>query len=262
MNALRRASFNPRLRAFIRGLGLSALSQQVYFWMFHRGDSVTLHSGGVTAKFVSENYGDLRSMEGWTLEAPLEKLIGLVRPDDVVWDIGANRGVYSVLLAHKAKRVIAFEPEDISANLLVRNTMLNELSNVDLHRVALGASASTETLYLGFGVAAIDTGHIEEERKRSGRQQIQIVRGDDYLKEKGLPAPTVLKIDVEGYEGEVLSGLEHVLPGCRVLLCEIHPRVLPAGTTVETVLDRIKSAGFRNIELDRHNTEMHALAER
>ena len=56
--------------------------------------------------------------------------------------------------------------------------------------------------------------------------------------------PTVVKIDVEGYESAVLDGFGVLLSDVRVLLCEVHPRRLLPDETPKRILRRITDAGL------------------
>jgi hypothetical protein len=71
--------------------------------------------------------------------------------------------------------------------------------------------------------------------------------GDDVLRVSSTPA--AIKVDVEGHEFAVLSGLKLTLsdPACRVLCVEIHPSFLPEGITSESILSLIAGFGFSTV---------------
>lgn len=261
-DTIRKVSFNPHVRALVRGLGLTGQAQKLYFRFMQEGATASYEVAGINATFFSSGYLDRRSLDSWIREPALARLIELVEPDDVVLDVGANRGVYSILLASKARRVIAVEPEAASSSQLLRNKQMNGLNNLDVYQRAFGNREGTETLYLGLGVAAIDTGHLGRDWKQSETQSVELVRGDDFLRDNGLPQPTIIKIDVEGYEDAVLAGLEQTLKHCRVVLCEIHPDMLPSGVTPDKVIDRLRNAGLESITQEPCKTEIHAMALR
>jgi len=72
-----------------------------------------------------------------------------------------------------------------------------------------------------------------------------------------LPVPKAVKIDVEGFEYNVIRGLKQTLghPACKTLCCEIHPYCLPDGITPQVIIDEVKSLGFGRI------TSVHRVGE-
>ena len=259
---VRRLSYSPQVRRLIRAFGLQKKAQGLYYRFARRGDSVEISAGGVAGRFFSANARDLRIVESCAQERALARLLSEVRPEDVVYDIGAHHGLYSVLLAQKVKRVIAFEPEQECHARLERNIQINGLSNITSYCKAVGDRDTEETLYLGSGVGAIDSGKLGSDWTTGVRQTINVVRGDTFRQSQNLPAPTIVKIDVEGYEGAVLEGLRDSLsrPECRLVCCEIHPALLPHGVTKEALVATLRSFGFSDVRLFPHNTEFHAFA--
>jgi FkbM family methyltransferase len=261
---LRRLSYSPRVRRLIRAFGLQKKAQGLYYRFARKGDSIEIAACGVAGRFFSANARDLRIVEACAQERALAQLLSEVRPEDVVYDIGAHHGLYSVLLAQRVKRVIAFEPEQECHARLERNIQINCLSNITSYCKAVGDRDTEETLYLGNGVGAIDGGQLGTDWTTGDRQTINVVRGDTFRQSQNLPAPTVVKIDVEGYEGAVLEGLRDSLslPECRLVCCEIHPALLPREVTKETLVDTLKSFGFSGVRLFPHKTEFHAFAHK
>jgi FkbM family methyltransferase len=246
----------------IRALGLQAKAQGLYYRFAQKGDSVQISAGGVAGRFFSAKPRDLRILESCAQEPALARLLAGVRPEDVVYDIGAHHGLYAVLLAQKVRRVIAFEPEQECHARLQRNIQINGLSNITAYCQAVGDRDAQEILYLGQGVGAINSGHLGPDFTTGPRQAINVARGDSFRQSQNLPAPTVLKIDVEGYEGAVLEGFRQSLslPECRLICCEIHPQLLPDSVTRETLVETLKSFGFSDVQLFPHKTEFHAFA--
>lgn len=259
---VRRLSYSSPVRRLIRAFGLQTKAQGLYYRFARRGDSVQISAGGVTGRFLSATARDLRIVESCAQEAALGRLLGEVRPQDVVYDIGAHHGLYSVLLAQKVKRVIAFEPEQECHARLQKNIEINGLPNITSFCSAIGDRDAEETLYLGDGVGVINSGRLGPHFTSGARETISVVRGDTFRQSQNLPAPTVMKIDVEGYEGLVLEGFRQSLslPECRLVCCEIHPLLLPQPTTKETVVDTLRSLGFSEVQLFPHATEFHAFA--
>jgi FkbM family methyltransferase len=158
---------------------------------------------------------------------PMEALQHLVREGDVVWDIGANIGLYArfLLRSTPAARVVSFEPmpdnlRDLRANLDRRRI------GADADRVQVVEAAVSDAdgdadfqvddvMSASARLDAVDTG-----RAAAGRAQIGLpplttcvrtARIDTMVEQGALPRPDVLKIDVEGAELLVLAGGEDVL---------------------------------------------------
>ena len=259
---VRRFSYSPNVRRVIRALGLQQKAQNLYYRFAQKGDSVHISAGGVTGQFFSANARDLRIVESCAQERALSRLLFETCPEDVVYDIGAHHGLYAVLLAQKVSRVVAFEPEQECFARLEQNIRINDLPNISIYCQALGDREDQEVLYLGDGVGAINSGQLGQDWTAGATQTISVVRGDMFRQMQNLPAPTVLKIDVEGYEGFVLEGFKQTLslPECRLICCEIHPALLPRPMTKESVVQILKDAGFSDVQLFPHKTEFHAFA--
>lgn len=139
----------------------------------------------------------------------------LLEPGDFVVDCGANMGFTTVFFAHfvgPSGRVVAFEPLPSNAEDIRQNVALNDLNNVDIRQAAVG-SANTEAT-----IALTPNGVLTSDR--SWRLiTVPVVRLDDAVKEG---TPTFLKVDVEGFELEVLKGAQRVLSFTPKLDIEIH----------------------------------------
>lgn len=152
-----------------------------------------------------------------TLLGDLARGIRMERPGGVVaWDIGANLGHHSLFLASVADRVISFEPIPFNADLLWEKVTVNEIGTVDLHRLALGEVEGELPLHHPDMANAPNGGtasfYADYDRGNNVRQTVvRIVVGDDYRREQDLPAPDLIKIDVEGFERPALAGLAGTL---------------------------------------------------
>ncbi|MFH1671324.1 MAG: FkbM family methyltransferase [Candidatus Portnoybacteria bacterium] len=144
-----------------------------------------------------------------------------IKKGDVVVDLGANIGYFTLLaakLAGKEGKVYSFEPEPRNYNYLLKNIGLNGYKNILAMQKAVSDRNGTTKLY----VCPYDTGHhtINQqegiEDYRHGRQgevtaiDIETVALDDFLKDKE-NSVNVMKIDVEGAEMLALSGMDRIL---------------------------------------------------
>lgn len=133
-----------------------------------------------------------------------------VKPGDVVLDIGANVGFYTLLsseLVGSGGKVVAFEPVPRNLKFLHEHIKVNALGNVEVIEAAVGEAPGEITFDDTSGSA---TGKIST----SGRLKVPLVSVDDLLAKGRIRRPTVLKIDVEGAEAMVLRGARGALgPG-------------------------------------------------
>lgn len=170
-----------------------------------------------------------------------------LRDDDVFWDIGANVGLYALYAAKRrgACRVYAFEPAATNYARLSHNIVLNQLTNVVPSSIAVAGRSGLDLLHVydvDAGAALNSCG--EPALHRSGdrvvlRELVCAATLDDLVHVHGLPQPTLIKIDVDGLEPQILAGGRRVLaaPKLRALLVEL---VEPASAEVAGLL----SAGF------------------
>lgn len=157
--------------------------------------------------------------------AQIEKFLSELRGNDVVWDVGAHMGMYSIFAAIRLKRgggeVVSFEPEPSARQLLRRNCSINNLRNVQILPYGLGEEETHAILRR----PEVSGGATVDSQRTLGYeldpQRIDIRRGDR-LVEQGIAAPDVVKMDVEGAEFAALRGMSGLLSRCRVLLVEVH----------------------------------------
>lgn len=175
----------------------------------------------------------------------LADLLSEISSDDTFYDVGANVGMYTCFVGQyiDSNHVFAFEPHPKNANRLNQNLTLNDIS-AKIKRHALSNKTGTAQLQVkesgetGVGSHSLST----DETVRN--INIETVRGDEIARKE--QSPTVLKIDVEGAEMDVLYGLEESISDCRVIYCEIHPDALPDfGSQPEDILDYLEDNGFK-----------------
>lgn len=129
-----------------------------------------------------------------------------LRPGDLFVDVGANVGAYTVLASGVAgANTVSFEPSASSYEFLRRNVQLNGmLDKVATHNVALGSEHGVARFTEGLGTE----NHLSADGDLSGTREVKVEALDTML--QGLK-PTLLKIDVEGFETRVLAGATQTL---------------------------------------------------
>lgn len=130
------------------------------------------------------------------------------KPHVTFFDIGANVGHHTLFMAGMADNVIAFEPFPPLQGKIREKIETNQLTNVRIVPFALGDADSVQQYHPGGG-SKPGTGTFAPSKKGRYKDavELQIRRGDQVFSELSLPPIDLLKIDVEGFEPEVLRGL-------------------------------------------------------
>jgi FkbM family methyltransferase len=158
-------------------------------------------------------------------------LSGLDLSGQTIYDVGGWEGVYALFFAMKTGaggRVVTFEPNPANFAILQHNLRLNGFDHVQALPIALGASSQPAILVANSaetGTGSIYTGDRPRPYARSGAQAIQVEMDtlDHVIAQRGLPSPDLVKIDVEGMEGDVLAGMSQTLSRWRPRLhIEVH----------------------------------------
>ena len=160
----------------------------------------------------------------------------IVRPGDVVLECGAHHGCTAILLSRwvgEAGKVVCFEPMPDNCEIIRKNIALNQLQNVTLVPAAVGESQGTVTIDASSN-AAVKT-------SRHGIPVTQtFVDAYEHLR------PTVLKIDVEGFEHHVLRGASKVLATRPRIALELHPDHLAQyGSSMEEIMTLLRAQQYR-----------------
>jgi len=152
-----------------------------------------------------------------TSELPVqEALAQTLGPGDVFYDIGANVGFFSLLAARLVGNrgtVCAFEPVTENADAIRANAAINRFDRlIRVHEVAVGRSTATAELTIARwdGGGSLSPSAVRPEEALS-RRMVSVVALDDYIGANGLRAPTVVKIDVEGLEMDVIDGMSSTI---------------------------------------------------
>ena len=143
---------------------------------------------------------------------------------DVVWDVGANVGRYTIAfsdLVGPTGQVVAFEPVPATYGLL--SAAAAGRPNCSLLQVALGAESAISHINV-MSDARAGTHSLVRNVPGASAVAVVVEPGDQIRIDRELPAPNVIKIDVEGFEYEVLLGITDTLrlPELRAILCEVH----------------------------------------
>ncbi len=126
-------------------------------------------------------------------------------------DAGSSLGMNSIEYSIMFDRVYAFDPDPTACELARRNLVLNQVTNVTIHQKALGSSADTKELKFNPKVVGLSSLILD-----SGKSKLEVEVIDlDSFKFKKMD---FIKLDVEGYEIEVVLGAKHTITKYQPLL--------------------------------------------
>jgi FkbM family methyltransferase len=195
-------------------------------------------------KYVSEEI--IKDQRWEPLET--EVISRLLKQDADFVDVGANIGWYSLLAGKLLGRrgiVHAFEPAAENVALLARNVALNCLANVRITPCAVGGATGSARIFYSPINKGDHRAYPSDEERPS--QEIGMIKLDDYFRAEP-PRPLVVKVDTQGFEYDVLSGMRNTLAALGsevVLVIEFWPYGLTQnGVAAAILLDLLLQAGF------------------
>lgn len=169
-------------------------------------------------------------------------LLHVSRPDDLILDIGANVGTYTVLAAYCARTsVIAVEPAPATVKRLEANLRLNGVA----HRVRVVPSCVSEAPgQLQFSAAQDTINHVATEREPdAGKISVASTIIDELCVDR---IPLLMKIDVEGYELPALRGAAKTIndPTLKLIIIEVNASGARYGFDDDKIDELLSAAGF------------------
>jgi len=184
--------------------------EEVLFVLTHKGIDILIACDNRDANSLPMSYLNFTEYEA----EEAEMILKLVKPGDVVFDIGANIGWYAIniLLKHKGTVVHSFEPIKSSYTYLIKNLILNNQSADTAYNI--GLSDENKSIEFYFDVECAMASSMSDLRGSTNtvRESCQVKRLDDFV----ATIPTLskldfIKCDVEGAELMVFKGARHTI---------------------------------------------------
>ena len=239
--------------------GLSAVSQDLYFkavaGLFDELNlryRVETQKGPIFIHCDSETVR-IRARAMLVREPDTLAWIETFSPDEVLWDIGANIGVFTLYAARVAgARVVAFDPLPMNHAGLTRNLYINGLTDkVNAFCVAL--SDRTEIARLRVPAEANTPGGaggvFNDENNNFGKPVAAVYElgalgfgVDDFLDKFDVPFPNHVKLDIDGIQGRVIAGARMTLRDARLKTAMIELQPIPEQS--DFILKEMAAAGF------------------
>lgn len=254
----------------LRRLGLENLLRDSYYRLlgpFLRKE-LTLNSLRIAFCVPTAEQADSFMTYGGERDV-LEQFLERLPLDAIVWDIGANLGLWTLFCSVKTRnrgQVVAFEPDTAARRYLERNVRINHMDNVHIVPCALGSETGSVPFFVGTRDSQVSglTPQKGNYPTAETAVTVQMMRGADVVAQNIARAPFAAKIDVEGAEMAVLQGFDDdVWAKLRLLFVEVHPELLARQSgSVEKIRFLLTARGFKVIFESARRTELHWLCWR
>lgn len=196
-------------------------------------------------RIIYLNHDSFHSMwlmyNSWVDWEEFNLIMNFVKAGDIAVDVGANMGYYSLWMSKftgENGHVFAFEPDEINFDKLNTNIRINELSN---RITTVRKAVSNDCGIINFTVGLDAQNHITSNQEGQ-KVSIDSVNLDFYFKENNIQHIAYLKIDVEGFELNVLQGCPEFMAAKRIdiIQLEINNTIRNSGASVNEVLNTLE----------------------
>jgi FkbM family methyltransferase len=172
-------------------------------------------------------------------------------PGDTVVDVGASFGYYTTLgsqLVGNTGKVFAFEPSPLANKVIEEAVAESAISNIMLTKAAVGGEEGVVSLYLP-STSELHSPSIFESDETFTSVSVPVIKLDNFQPLRDVSLVRLMKIDVEGYEPNVLEGMANLIRARRIenIICEFNSGWLRRnnGITAKQLFDRFSEFGYK-----------------
>lgn len=241
--------FRGPIKQMVETLGLRNDIAKIYarlLWGTGK-EKYTAQIGNTRVKFRTSNFSEFhRVLYNSGEEDIISDILNSHSKNEDMLDIGANIGIFTCFIGEKLKdgSIIACEPHPANYNQLQNNIQLN-----DTNAIAKQIALFDEEGKLDFDLKSTKTGEGHGQIKKSGnnKKTVETIYGDTLFTNKNHSIPATIKIDVEGAEVNVLSGLTKTINNsdCKRVYCEVHVNHIPSyGYSEHKIFEIMDKCGF------------------
>ena len=186
----------------------------------------------------------------------------IIKNGEILLDVGANIGYFTLLMAKlsgPSGKVFSFEPEDKNFKILEKNVKINNYHNVVLEKKGVSDRNGINKFFL----SSKNTGMHSLQKIRDDVKEVKIdvIKLDDYFSALDLAEKiSLIKIDVEGAEFQVLNGMKTILKNKNLkLLIEFIPEHLKKhGTNPGDVLKILEDNNFKIYQINENTKKLES----
>jgi len=162
----------------------------------------------------------------------------IISPGDTIIDIGANIGYFALFesqLVGLQGKIIAIEPSPENVKLLKLNIKENKNENVHVIEAAIGDYDGVGTLYLS-EACNWNSLVVQSELGQTGIVEVEVRTIDSLIKSMGV-RPSLIRMDIEGYEPKAIKGMLNTINNYAPrLVIELHPQLIGGEATRDLIL--------------------------
>lgn len=149
--------------------------------------------------------------------------------NNILWDIGANIGLYSIIGSKFCKTVYAFEPSILNTETLATNISINNIENIILMPFPLAEKTCVSKMNISSSEAGASQSTFKYEIDQNGdpiKSKINYrtlgLSINDLVELNLIEKPDYIKLDVDGIEHHILSGSDRIISGVKSILVEVN----------------------------------------
>ena len=183
-----------------------------------------------------------------------DELFALCKSGAIIIDIGTNIGYVLLNFARIAGNrgvVFGFEPNPITYNKCMKNISLNDFSNIKVFNMALGNESKEKILIVPYS-RNMGGAYLTSTNSSDGGTKVAMNMLDSFVMENQISKIDLIKIDVEGFEFNVLNGAKESIKKYKpILFIEIDDNLLQRqGITVKELIEFISTFGYFIVKAD------------
>ena len=189
-----------------------------------------------------------------------EILLKDIQPPKTIIDIGSNKGQFLILIEKMFPGRTAYSFEPIKEMMDKQKKFFSFKKNIYFYNFALGSEASLKNFFITLrkdSSSFLKINEVNNQNKNYNIKEnrpIQINTLDDCFENKNIKQPILIKIDVQGYELEVLKGSELMLKQTEYILLEVtESEMYKTQATEELIIKFLKKFNFRVMKTSKWN---------
>ena len=192
----------------------------------------------------------------------MKALENLIKDSTITFDVGANIGITSVWLARNSVQVYAFEPEENNVDRLKEQIKLNKIDNISIIQSVVSEKENKTAIlniFDSYGHHSLSPYHVSD---KINEIKVQNTTIDIFCKNNFINKIDCLKIDVEGFELEVLKGASKMLKHkqIKLIILEHSPILLSKqNRQIDEVLSFLTLFDYKVYTLDHKEVTLHTI---